>query len=253
MTRSVASIVLLLTTACSAIPTAEAVATEVSAGAPAEAAPEAGPEAPDTQEVARLSEQRLVEVQGLSPKQRTELSANVRVLTVNCPYTRASWQLPLVLDRVVSELGPDLVEEPQAREEWEGLRRGLRSQVAMLDLMGVDLAYPQPGDYLVSAADPEALVDRATLLQLADPVGATMHLLESNDDLTSSMDESTQHLIRRNADSAYELMGPTSMYEQNDGWLRALRRVAPAVSDPVARRRVEAMIKALDLHASQGC
>lgn len=210
------------------------------------------PQESDSQEFDRVTiDQALERLERLSPSQRARLTKSMRVLAVNCPYTRASLQLPIALSEVVSRIDAAQIDPPM-QDAWRELERGLKVHVAVLDVMGVDLGLPSPGDHLYTMADPRGGVDRATLTASSDPIGDTVRLIDQNDALVAAFDDGTRDLIAQQVDAAYPLMGPTSMSDQVGGWQHSLVRIAPFASDEV-KGGIEQMIAALDQHASQGC
>jgi len=197
-------------------------------------------------------DEMLRHLESLPPRQRAVLTEAMGTLVVNCPYTRASLQLPLVMHAVISRIDTSHI-DPDARDAWRELQRGLEVHVALLDTIGVDLRSPTPGDHLHGAADPGAMVDRTTLAASADPIGTTMRLIEQNNALVDALDEETKDLIRGLNDTAYARMGQTTMFHQTDRWHQALRRIAPSVTDVEAKGQVDAMLEALSAHDEHGC
>lgn len=188
------------------------------------------------------------------PRDRAALKVAIGNLSVSCPYTRASLQLPLVLEQVVSSLAAEDL-APHARAPWTELQRGLKAHVALLDAMGVDLRLPAAGDHLLWATEGRAIVDRTTLAASPDPIGDTMQLIARNDAIVEAMDDATRASIERDSGTVYAVIQPmtTTMYHLTARWHEALRTLAPSVQDPTDRARLERLIRVLDEHEKQGC
>ena len=130
----------------------------------------------DVRGTVRSIEVILEDVQALSPQQRAEAAESLRVLSVTCPYTRASLQLPIALHRGVVDVDIDHI-DGFVQRDWAYLWRGLTAHVAVLDALGVDLPQPTPGDYLYGKGDATMMVDRSTLGAAVDAVEATVPLV----------------------------------------------------------------------------
>ena len=193
----------------------------------------------------------LQEIERLSPERLAEVTESYRVLSVNCPYTRASMLLPLALHKVVMGIGVDRM-DPLVQRDWANLQRGLTTHVAVLTALGGDLALPVPGDYLYGLPD-ALLVDRDTLLASPDPIADTMPLILEITPLAEQLDAPATERIERSRQDVDSAIGQATMGLHLGGWENALRRIEPFVDDPDDRAQVRAMIDALSSWGSQGC
>lgn len=194
----------------------------------------------------------LADVQALSPVRRAEAAESLRILSVTCPYTRASVQLPTMLHATLGELRFEV--DPVIADDWEHLVRGVATHVALLDALGADLPRPARGDGLFGRGAPGIYVDRPTLEAHPDPIAATTPLIDGIPALVQGMSDTWRQRIDEHA-ARFERItghGPT-LFAQVIGWHHALRALAPHVHDPADRARIDAMIGALAAWSDTGC
>ena len=96
----------------------------------------------------------------LPPDELARAQAVAAQLQVDCPYTRASWQLPAALLLEAQRIDPAHL-PPAQREAWRSLVTDLAHQVHTLDLIGADLALPEAGDHLFDHGLPSSLITRS--------------------------------------------------------------------------------------------
>lgn len=204
----------------------------------------------DVRGTARSIELTLQDIERLSPKRRAAVAESYRVLSVNCPYTRASMQLPLALHKVVMSIEPDRL-DPLVQRDWANLQRGLTTHVAVIEALGGDLASPAPGDHLHGAE--ALLLDRATLDASLDPIAAIMPLIDEITPLVHTLDGPNTERIEKSRQDVDQAIGQATLGLHLGGWENALRRVEPFVVDAEHKARVLGMIEALSAWGSQGC
>jgi hypothetical protein len=207
----------------------------------------------DVRGTARAAQVVLDNIRSLTPAERDGAAAALRVLQVTCPYNRASVQLPLALDAVVSQTDPGVL-DPLIQKDWAYLRQGLAAHVAVLDALDAHLPLPVEGDYLHGRLYPDAPMTRAQLDEAPDPVGATRPLLASIMFVVDGYDAATQERI----DANFAMLdGPTMqqwpLKAQIIGWRTALQRMQPFLTDGARQNRVAEMIAAIDEYVGLYC
>lgn len=130
-------------------------------------------------------EEAHAKVAAMPDHDRADAVASLAVLSTNDPYVRASLQIPLALTTLVQRRSKAV--PPAAREAWSVLEQRLQTQVAVLDALQVDLAFPTGRDAL-ARADHELLVDRAMLASSSDPVGITNRYVRALPELAALVD-----------------------------------------------------------------
>jgi hypothetical protein len=205
----------------------------------------------DVRGTARSIELTLQDIERLSPERRAEVVEAYRVLSVNCPFTRASMQLPFALHDVVIEIDAGAM-DPLVQRDWANLQRGLTTHVAVVRALGGDLALPAPGDHLYGLGD-ALLVDRDALLDSPDPIAATMPLIGEITNLGRQLDGLASERIEVSRHEVDSAIGQATLGLHLGGWENALRRIEPFVHETHNRARIEAMIEALSSWGSQGC
>lgn len=199
-------------------------------------------------------------VAALPEADRAAARDHLRWLQVSDPYTRAAFTLPLALEAEVRRIPADTLPR-WVQSEWSHLQAGLRDHVAVLDLLGVDLPPPAPGDALGGQGSPFA-IDRRTLETSRQPVGLAGRLLGAIPGVTPRFTAEAQQALVAHADAVEALTGvrrpcprgpwadlpghPWTLGMQLAGWHDALRRVEPFVEDAHDRARVKGMIALLD-------
>jgi hypothetical protein len=207
----------------------------------------------DTQSTAASVQTVLDHVQSLPPDQRQELADAAAVLMVNCPYRRASAQLPMALHLTVSSIQPEDV-APEARAELAALQQGLALHVELLDAIGGGLATPTVGDALFDHAAPGTLIDADMLQSAADPMASTQLLVSAIPDLVDTLDDNESDRIGHNVETAYTYLdAPVLLTHQVLGWHYSLDALSPHVTDPAAQAQVQSMLRALWDFSWQGC
>jgi hypothetical protein len=241
---------LLLLTGCSVVGADEC----TSASAHAPHFPRFGdPDQVDVRATAQSIDEMLLDVQQLSPEQRATATESMRILSVNCPFTRASMQLPIALHEAVGRIAPGQI-DPLVQTDWMYLRHGLATHVALLDALSIDLPQPVPGDHLYIEGDAVLIIGRDALVAAAAPIQAAAPLIEQITPLVDEIDEPTMELIRLHSHLAGDAIGhPWTLGRQLGGWEKALRRIEPFVDDADTRAQIGAMIEVLDRYGEQGC
>lgn len=202
------------------------------------------------------------DIDALSPARRAEAAAALRMLSVNCPYTRAALQLAFVLEAAVGEIDP-LGLDPLVRRDWETLQDGLATHVAVLASLGVDLPVPVAGDQLHGHPS-VARLDVDDLLVADDPVALTRQLVDGITAVAREIDADTMARIEAESDRVEAATGivrpcprgpwsvqpghPWTLGMQLGGWHDALRRVQPFVDDPAVGAQVDALVAVLDAY-----
>ncbi len=219
---------------------------------PAEAVRFGEPDQVDVRGTVRSIELQQRRVSALSPDQRAAVAESMRILSVNCPFTRAAMQLPFALHQAASSVDPDRI-DPLVYTDWQYLRHGLATHVAVLDALGVDLAQPAPGDHLHGRREGTA-IDRRALAAASDPVTATATLVEQITLLVDQIDEPTMDAIRLHTDRVSDTIEhPWTLGRQLGGWENALRRVEPFAADLETQAQIRQMITTLARFGEQGC
>ncbi|MEZ4322897.1 MAG: hypothetical protein R3F61_35855 [Myxococcota bacterium] len=192
----------------------------------------------------------LADIQALSPKDRAGAAASLALLSVTCPYTRASRQLPLALQQVVSTIDPEDL-DPLVEQDWKYLQNGLDAHVAVYDALDAQLALPRPGDALHGAP---GLLDRAGMKRSTDLVGDTALLVDQIPTLAESLPQATLDHIDQHAQRYEALTGHTAVLKmQMRGWYLALKRILPFVVDPDARMRLQRATYVVESYLGMGC
>lgn len=197
-------------------------------------------------EMARTMAWVRYDMEALSPERHAEVSDAMRTLAVTCSYTRASHQLPLVLEPRVAAINPEHV-EPAAREDLGYLKQGLADHVAVLDALDVTLPIPEQGDFLFGHAN---LVDRAGLAMLLDPIQNTHDQLGN---IRTYFPRTTKELVTASFAQVESTGHHSSFKFFLMGWHRTLESIAPHVLNPDTKADVDAMIALLQDHSDRGC
>jgi hypothetical protein len=193
------------------------------------------------------------QVRALDPSARTEVAESMNFLARNCPYTRASIQLPRAMHQVFVETPLGSI-DALAQSDWEYFRRGLTAHVDTHAAMGVALPLPESGDYLFRAAPQPWLVDEQALRGAANPMVPTESLLAQVDDLVEGIDESTMEGIRFHTGRVDHHIGHSwTLSNHLQGWREALLKIEPHLTEPEAQAKVRQMLEALDRYGRQGC
>lgn len=174
-------------------------------------------------------------------------------LAMTCPYNRASFQLPRALYLSATAIDAESL-DPELRADWRTLQLGLETHVSVLDHLGAGLPLPTEGSYLGDKLPEGAAITVADLAGAADPVAATMPLLEAirpivghyDAEVRSVIDEDVAALVAATGDDA--LLG-----ERMQGWLEVLNRIEPGVKDPAIRAQVRQMVDALEVFSLSSC
>lgn len=207
----------------------------------------------DVRGTTTATEAVLKQVRSLTPAQRSKAAESLRVLTLNCPYTRATVQVPLAVHRVVMGIDPEGI-DAFVRRDWAMLQRGLTAHVAIFDALEADLPLPETADYLFVEADTPVIVTREALLASPDPLAATWPLVEGNERLVEGYDQGTRDHIEHHIQRMREdTLHPWALASHTQGWMDALRRIEPFVSDANTKAAVRDLIDLLDAHSRQGC
>ena len=199
-------------------------------------------------------------IQAQTPEQRALATESLRVLSVNCAYTRSALQLPVALHQVVMDIDSDSF-EAFVQSDWLYLQQGLTQHVEVLDALGVDLPMPARGQHLYSR-DLGVIIDRETLQSSVDPIAATRTLLQAVPDIAEEADEDTRVFIEDHSSRVEDATGvirqcprgpwsvspghPWTLGGQLNGWHDVLRRVQPFTKDPATEERVSALVALLD-------
>ena len=205
----------------------------------------------DVRGTARVTELVLADVQRLDPQRRKEVVEAYRVLSVNCPFTRAAMLLPFALHKTVQGIGIDNI-DGLVQREWASLEQGLTTHVAVLTALGVDLAMPMPGDHLLGIGD-ALLIDRATLLASPDPIAAAMPLIDGITPVARSIDDTVGQHIQENREKVDAAIGQATLGLHLGGWENALRKIEPFVLFEEDAAKVRRMIEAIQAWGAQGC
>jgi len=205
----------------------------------------------DVRGTARSIALTLQDIEALTPERRAAVTESYRVLSVNCPYTRASMMLPLALHAEVMGIDAHGL-HPLVQRDWANLQRGLTAHVAVVAALGGDLASPEPGDHLFGAG-PELLADRHALLASPDPIGRTWPLVRAISFLVNGLDGPTTERIELARQEVDKAVGQATMGLHLGGWENALRKIEPFVDDDVVRGRIQRMIEVSSHWGSQGC
>jgi|GEM_PF-3486388 len=192
-------------------------------------------------------------IDGWDARARAEAEEAARVLQVNCPYNRAAFQLPVALHRVVSQVdGRGL--DPATRAELERAKQGLAHHVAVLDtITGGEWAQPGVADYL-DRLSPEATFTRAELDAAADPLVPMMAALEQIQPLVDAYDDATYARIEAANTVLIEKTGEAwELKYALMGFRNTFQAVAPQLTDPLERTRMEAVLAAMEVFISNRC
>jgi hypothetical protein len=187
------------------------------------------------------------DIEALSPQQRDQVASSMRTLSVNCSYTRASYQLPFVLQPRINALSPEHMEE-SAHPDLSILKQGINDHVAVLSSLGVDLPMPEQGDFLFGHPN---LVDHSGAELLADPV-QNMHA--QLDNIRTDFPPDTQDIVSAQFELVESVTGHHSSFSSHlRGWLITLESIAPHVSDAQSKASVNEMVLLLDDYSNRGC
>lgn len=189
----------------------------------------------------------LQDIQALTPAQLAQTTEAMRVLSVNCSYTRASHQIPLVLQPRIERLNPEHF-ETAAHSDLAHLKHGIAGHVAVLDALGVELPMPYQGDFLFGHPN---LVDRSGLAMMADPLE---NLHEQLDNIRTDFPPKTQDLVSVNFEQVESVTGHHSSFKPyTNGWYRGLKQIEDSVVESETRTEVKAMVSLLEDYSSRGC
>lgn len=187
------------------------------------------------------------DVQALSPQDQARVAAAMAELSVNCSYTRVSYQLPLVLQPRIEALRPDAF-EPSAHVDLAHVKAGLADHVAVLDTFDVQLPAPQQGDFLWGHPN---LVDRAGVALLSDPIQNGHDQLEN---IRTDFPPWTQERVSAGFELIEQTTGhPSSLSSHLMSWQSSLEHLKPSVTDPSTAAELSALILLLEDYASRGC
>jgi hypothetical protein len=191
-------------------------------------------------------------VSGATEAERIEARASADVLMGACPYNRASVQLALVTQKVVSRHAA-ATERPEVQAEWHRIQDGLARHVSLLDGFGVTgLRAPIQGEYLFD--HPDVVVTRAQLDASDDPIALSATIVARTPELVERYDLATRQFI----DAAQVTLSdysaghwPLSPYL--GGWQIALEALEPQLVDPAMKADVQALLELLRPYANQRC
>lgn len=191
-------------------------------------------------------------IDALSGTDRLEARLAAHLLMGNCPWNRASVQLPIALSLVAARHDPARM-DPEVGAEWRRLQVGLAEHVALLDQFGVTaLRAPLPGDYLATHTD--VIVTRAQLDAAADPLAVTRALVDQIPALVAGYDLATGEFIEMDRlQLQAHTAGAWPYPDLLDGWRVALVALEPKVRDEALLRDVRAMISVLEAYGGSGC
>ncbi|MFT4626507.1 MAG: hypothetical protein ACI8PZ_005184 [Myxococcota bacterium] len=175
-----------------------------------------------------------------------------RELATQCPYNRATMQLPQVLDGVLARTAGAI---PAIHREHAGvLAAGVSAHVALLTAIGAaDLPTPLHSDYL-SKLPPAALVSGASLRADPDPIGRTRALLDVLPGLVEGYDPITVDRI----DAATATMAAATrdqwpMKLHMLTWRDGIQDLALVAETEAARAELKAADDLLDTLLQQRC
>lgn len=189
----------------------------------------------------------LQDIQALSPEQLAQAKDAMRELSVTCSYTRASHQIPLVLQPRIDALNPEHFESA-ARSDLAHLKHGVGDHVAVMDALGVELPMPEQGDFLFGHAN---LVDRSGLAMMTDPV---QNLSDQLDNIRTDFPPKTQDRVSANFELVESVTGHQSSFKgYTNGWYRGLKQIEPFAVNTQAKSEVNAIIGMLTVYSESGC
>jgi hypothetical protein len=189
----------------------------------------------------------LQDIQALSPEQLAQTKAAMRELSVTCSYTRASHQIPLVLQPRIDALNPEHF-APAAHSDLAHLKHGVGDHVAVMDALGVELPMPEQGDFLFGHPN---LVDRSGLAMMTAPL---QNLNAQLDNIRTDFPPKTQDMVSANFELVESVTGHQSSFKAyTNGWYRGLKHVEPFAVNPQAKTEVNAMIELLTVYSESGC
>lgn len=191
-------------------------------------------------------------IDALQGPDRLEARLAANLLLGNCPWNRASVQLPVALALVAGRHDAARL-DGEVGDAWLRLQLGLAEHVALLDPFGVTaLRAPLPGEYL--ANHPDVVLTRIQLHAAADPLAATRPLLDQIPALVDSYDLATREFIEMDSLQLRHHTAEQWPYAGLlDGWREALVALEPKIRDEALLRDVRAMIDALDAYGQTGC
>ena len=206
----------------------------------------------------------LHQVASLPVEKRAEATASLAVLAVSCPYTRSALQVPLALQAAVMKL--DAADfSADARADLLALQQGLAQHVAVLDLLGVDLAVPAGEDALAHGRT-FAFVSREELLASSDPLALTATLVRDTNLLALGLSDAQLAAIEEHSRRVEQATGiprpcPRDVWAVQPGhpwtlgsllgdWTELLGRLEPAATSEGARQQVQQMRLLLEAQAA---
>ena len=186
-------------------------------------------------------------------QRRSDVQEAAAVLMVNCPYNRASFQLPIAMQSVVARYNADQ-QHNVISEDWRRLQQGLTMHVQVLDALGGgQLLTPLNGDHLMQM-NPALVLDRGQLATSPDPVGDTLALLEQVGELVEGYDMETMAKIEAASGPLAEATGDQwTLKLQIIGWRAALQRMEPFAQDAKMKADIRQMIEAMDAYVRERC
>lgn len=187
------------------------------------------------------------DIQALSHQDQAMLAETVAELSVNCSYTRVSYQLPLVLQPRVQALDPAAF-DPEAQTDLAHLKRGVQDHVAVMDALEVRLPIPQQGDFLWGHPN---LVDRAGLALLSDPIQNSHAQLEN---IRTDFPPWTQDRVSAGFDLMEKTTGyPSSFSSHTMSWGSALQHLQTGTQDPATQAEIQVLVALIEDYANRGC
>ena len=187
----------------------------------------------------------------LPKRSRARVEAASHTLVRNCPFNRASVQIPIAMRAVLARHDASTL-PTEAQPGWKALQEGLDAHVATLGAIGAAaLPLPAEGDYLHHV---DGLVDGRALVRLDDPLTPTYRLVDGVSSLVQGYDEATLDRIG----AAQEVMrAPTSdtwtLKWHSIGWREGLLALDPALAGHPAQADVQRMIDTLSRLFEQSC
>ena len=172
------------------------------------------------------------QVQTLDGKALKEAQDASAVLMQNCPYNRASFQLPFVMQQVAHKYDAEFQDE-RIQDDWRRFQRGLDAHAETLVLLsGGELTKPGKKDYLAQV-DAQFIATRGDLAKSSDPLGETQEFMRLIPDLVDAYDDETKAKI----DAATPVLAMATgdqwtLKAQLIGWRSAIEKIEPFVTDP---------------------
>ncbi len=184
------------------------------------------------------------DVAAMKPEAKAEMRAAVVELIVNCPYNRASLQLPLLLE---GELAPH--DDPELAD----LKAALARHVDLLEALELDsLELPKAGDNLFEGV--AAVHTRASLAAHPDPVGETRVLVDQIKPMVQAYSDETLSRL----DAARAVTRPASREQwplgnQLVGYSVELERVILVTEDEAVRTDARIWLDLLHGYMATSC